>query len=70
VLLHEPDWIFLDKSTSALDEAREKEIYQLLADRLPEATLVSIAHRPGVEQYHTRRWTPAPRAGRVALEAA
>jgi putative ATP-binding cassette transporter len=70
VLLHEPDWIFLDKSTSALDEEREKQVYALLAERLPRATLVSIAHRHGVEQYHRRRWSLAPRAGRVALEIA
>jgi putative ATP-binding cassette transporter len=70
VLLHEPDWLFLDKSTSALDEKRERQVYQLLAERLPGTTVVSIAHRPGVEQYHERVWTLAPRAGRVVLEAA
>jgi putative ATP-binding cassette transporter len=70
VLLHAPDWILLDKSTSALDEDIERHVYALLAERLPQATLVSIAHRAGVEQYHARRWTLASRAGRVVLEAA
>jgi putative ATP-binding cassette transporter len=70
VLLHQPDWIFLDKATSALDEAMEKQVYDLLAARLPHATLVSIAHRPGVEKYHTRRWMLFPGDGRVTLEAA
>jgi putative ATP-binding cassette transporter len=70
VLLHSPDWILLDKSTSALDEESERRVYTLLAERLPRATLLSIAHRAGVEQYHTRRWSLALRNGRVALEAA
>jgi putative ATP-binding cassette transporter len=70
VLLHAPDWILLDKATSALDEESERRVYALLAERLPTATLVSIAHRAGVEQYHSRRWSLAPRDGRVVLEAA
>jgi putative ATP-binding cassette transporter len=70
VLLHEPEWLFLDKSTSALDEAMEQHVYELLASRLPGTTIVSIADRPGVDRYHARRWTFAPVAGRVALEAA
>jgi putative ATP-binding cassette transporter len=70
VLLHEPDWLFLDKSTSALDEAMERRAYELLASRLPATTVVSLSDRPSIERYHVRRWTLAPTAGRVALEAA
>ncbi len=53
-LLHEPRWLFLDEATSALDEATEEKIYQLLAERLPQTTLVSIGHRSGLLAYHTR----------------
>jgi putative ATP-binding cassette transporter len=71
VLLHEPDWVFLDKATSALDEAMEKRVYELLAERLPRATIVSVAHRPEVARYHARRWTLAPGDdGVIALQAA
>jgi putative ATP-binding cassette transporter len=71
VLIHEPDWIFLDKATSALDEDLEKRVYELLAERLPGATLVTMAHRPEVARYHTRSWRLAPGAdGMVALQAA
>lgn len=70
VLLHAPDWLFLDKATSALDEAREEQAYALLAEKLPGTTIVSIAHRPGVEHLHTARWRLAPREGRVVLEVA
>jgi vitamin B12/bleomycin/antimicrobial peptide transport system ATP-binding/permease protein len=57
VLLQKPDWVFLDKATSALDEALEKSVYELLAERLPHATVISTAHRPALVDYHTRRWT-------------
>jgi len=69
VLLHEPDWMFLDKVTSTLDEETERHVYDLLAKRLPRATVVSVIHKP-VEGYHERRWTLAPAAGgRVGFSA-
>jgi putative ATP-binding cassette transporter len=54
-LLHRPEWLFLDEATSALDEKLERELYELLRARLPESSLISIAHRPAVAGYHTRR---------------
>ena len=70
VLLHEPEWVFLDKATSALDEEMERRVYQLIAERLPRATLISVAHRPEVAEYHDRRWNLAFRDdGRVELNA-
>jgi len=44
-LLYRPTWLFLDEATSALDEAAEQRMYELLRERLPEATVLSIAHR-------------------------
>jgi len=71
VLLHEPDWIFLDKATSALDDEMERRMYEILAARLPRASVISVSPRPPTEDFHGRRWTLAPRAdGRVALRAA
>lgn len=52
-LLSKPDFLFLDESTSALDIDTERHLYQLLLDRLPEATLVSVAHRPTLVAFHT-----------------
>jgi putative ATP-binding cassette transporter len=70
VLLHEPEWIFLDKCTSALDEATEKRAYEILAERLPGATVMSIAHRPTVAPYHVRHWTLVSEPERVSLQVA
>ncbi len=54
-LLLKPDWLYLDEATAALDAENEQRMYQLLAERLPNATVLSIAHRPEVARYHDRR---------------
>ncbi len=53
-LLHRPDWLFLDEATSALDETTENALHRVLRDKLPDTTLVSIAHRPSVSAFHDR----------------
>ncbi|MBV1798179.1 ABC transporter ATP-binding protein/permease [Siccirubricoccus sp. G192] len=53
-LLLKPDWLFLDEATASLDPEAEARFYALLRERLPRATLVSIAHRPAVAQFHDR----------------
>jgi putative ATP-binding cassette transporter len=55
VLLVRPDWLFLDEASSALDESGEAAMYGLIAERLPGVTMVSIAHKPSVVQFHDRR---------------
>ena len=52
-LLHQPDWLFLDEATAALDEAAEQRMYELLTERLSHSAIVSIAHRPGVANTHS-----------------
>jgi putative ATP-binding cassette transporter len=56
VLLHEPDWIFMDDATAALDGAMEKRVYEILTARLPKATVISMTHRAVVAEYHARCW--------------
>ena len=52
VLLAEPQAVFLDEATSALDEGLEFALYQLLRTDLPNCVVVSVSHRPTVEQHH------------------
>jgi vitamin B12/bleomycin/antimicrobial peptide transport system ATP-binding/permease protein len=59
-LLHKPDWLFMDEATAALDEAGETQLYELLQQRLPNASIVSIAHRPRLAAYHKRTFTLKP----------
>ena len=42
------DWLFLDKSTSAVDERLEADLYATLVRRLPKTTIMSIGHRSAV----------------------
>lgn len=55
VLLAEPRVVFLDESTSALDEGQEFALYTALRRQLPDCVVVSITHRPSVERHHRRR---------------
>ena len=54
-LLSEPDFLFLDEATASLDEPAEAALYQLLKQRLPRATIVSIGHRSTLAAFHQRR---------------
>ena len=54
-LLAKPDWIFLDEATASLDPDAEASLYHVLRQRLPDTTLVSIAHRPSVASFHESR---------------
>ena len=51
-LLLRPDWLFMDEATASLDPDAEGELYGMLRRRLPDTTIVSIAHRPAVAAFH------------------
>ena len=53
-LLMKPDWLFLDESTSAVDERLEADLYATLVRRLPKTTIMSIGHRSAVVGLHQR----------------
>jgi putative ATP-binding cassette transporter len=55
VLLVKPEWLFLDEATASLDPEAEAHLYATLKARLPNTTLVSIAHRPSVAALHDRQ---------------
>ena len=52
ILLTKPKAVFLDEATSALDEGLEFALYQLLRTELPDCVVVSVSHRPTIEQHH------------------
>ncbi|MCP8939172.1 ABC transporter ATP-binding protein/permease [Alsobacter sp. SYSU M60028] len=61
-LLARPDWLFLDEATSALDEFSEAALYKMLAEKLPETTVVSIGHRTTLQAMHRRHLQMQPGA--------
>ena len=56
-LLHAPQYLFLDEATASLDEPSEARLYQLIAERLPATTLISIGHRSTLQAFHRRNVT-------------
>ena len=55
VFLAKPKVVFLDESTSALDEGQEFALYRALRAQLPDCIVVSVSHRGTLEQHHDRR---------------
>ena len=51
-LLQKPAWLFLDEATSALDEPSQERVYELLTEWLKDATIISIAHRSALTDFH------------------
>lgn len=72
VFLQKPDWVFLDESTSALDEAAERELYLTLHADCPKTTIVSVGHRSSLIAVHDVQWpidarkSPSPTPMRAA----
>lgn len=57
VLLHRPDWVLFDESSSALDEAGERELYLAVREHCPATTVVSVGHRSSLRPLHDREWS-------------
>jgi putative ATP-binding cassette transporter len=55
LLIHKPDIIIMDESTSALDPPSQAHLMTLVAERLPKSTVISVGHRPELEQFHERK---------------
>ena len=59
-LVQKPDWLFLDEATSAVDEATEARLYQLVRDRLAGTTVFSVGHRATLRAFHARQLEVRP----------
>ena len=66
ILLHKPDIVVLDEATAALDTKSQLQLMQLLVDR-PEITLLSVGHRPELEEFHSRKIELERRTGGAKL---
>lgn len=65
VLLHQPDYVFLDEATSAVDPATEQALYETLIRRLPHTGVISIAHRESLAAFHDHTLQVHPALGRA-----
>jgi putative ATP-binding cassette transporter len=69
LLLHRPDVIALDEATSALHVDGQAELMAMIARQLPQATLISVGHRPELEAFHSRKITIARRVDGAVIAA-
>ena len=53
ILFHRPELLFLDESTSSLDEAMQKLVYGLLTQTC--SAIVSVGHRDSLRALHTHQ---------------
>ncbi|MCA2376186.1 ABC transporter ATP-binding protein/permease [Agrobacterium genomosp. 3 str. RTP8] len=67
LLLNDPDIIVMDEATAALDEKSQDKMMQTVIDELPDATIVSVAHRAELEAFHSRKITLERREGGAKL---
>ncbi len=55
LLIQRPDVVIMDEATAALDVASQASMMELFRNELREATVISVGHRPELEEYHTRK---------------
>lgn len=57
LLINKPNVIVMDEATAALDVDSEFRLLTLLFKELPESTVISVGHREGLQDLHTRQLT-------------
>lgn len=55
ILLSKPELIFLDETTSALDEPTEELLYRTVQEKLPKSMIISVGHRCTLQQFHHKQ---------------
>jgi vitamin B12/bleomycin/antimicrobial peptide transport system ATP-binding/permease protein len=55
LLLHKPDIVIMDESTSALDPEGQAKVFERLSERLPKTAVISVGHRLELEAFHDRK---------------
>ncbi|QXI40108.1 ABC transporter ATP-binding protein/permease [Pseudomonas xantholysinigenes] len=68
VLFNRPQVVFLDESTSAMDEGLEHALYGLLRREMPGSLLVSVGHRGTLAGFHSHRLEVDGQGGWSLLE--
>ena len=57
LLLQQPDWVFLEEATDALEPEGEEEMMRLIRQELPTATVLTVGYHAQLERYHDRKLT-------------
>lgn len=54
IMINQADVVFLDESTSALDEETEAKLYQLITQSCPQSIIISVGHRSTIKCWHNK----------------
>lgn len=57
LLLKKPKWILLQEAFDSLPPDGETDMYRLISQQLPDATLLTISNQPTAHAFHQRRIT-------------
>jgi putative ATP-binding cassette transporter len=57
IMIQRPDIIVMDEATAALDPPSQERMMNLILERLPESTVISVGHRAELEAFHSRKLT-------------
>jgi vitamin B12/bleomycin/antimicrobial peptide transport system ATP-binding/permease protein len=63
LLLHEPDIVVMDESTSALDTESQGRLLNRVRELLPRMAVISVGHRAELEMFHERKLNLIRREG-------
>lgn len=55
VLLHRPQWIFIQEALDSLAPSAEAQMLELLGKELPHTGILTITHQPAAEAFHQRK---------------
>ena len=57
LLVQRPGLVIMDEATAALDTHSQESMMSLFQEELKGTTVVSVGHRPELEEFHTRKLT-------------
>ncbi len=70
LVLHRPNWIFIQEATDGLHPDGEHEMMQLVREEFPAATVITVGYHSALEAYHERKLTLEPsKDGQVEVKA-
>jgi len=67
-LIYKPKWLFLDEATAALDEETEAAMYNVVAEKLLQTTVVSVGHRSSVNKFHELEMYLEKSTGKLSMK--
>ncbi len=70
LLLHRPDWIFIQEATDAMHPDAENAMMTLVREEFPASTIITVGYHASLEAFHERKLSLEPSTnGQVEIRA-